>query len=147
MPAVNPAVSPPHPVKPVPAEDMRSRYLDLAEMEWESTPFPGIVAKVLLDDKSTGLSTMLLRLAPGAVVPDHVHQAIEQTYVLEGSLDDHEGSCTAGNFVWRPAGSRHEAVAPNGALILSFFTAPNKFFGGQPFFTEDGATGKRGTKA
>jgi anti-sigma factor ChrR (cupin superfamily) len=137
----------PHPTMPVPPEDGRSRYLDLARMDWETTPFPGIEAKILLDDKSTGLSTMLLRLAPGAVVPDHVHQAIEQTFVLEGSLDDHEGSCTAGNFVWRPAGSRHEAVSPNGALILSFFTAPNKFFGGQPFFTDEDAAGSGGAKA
>lgn len=117
-------------------DDTVSRYFELDAMEWEETPFPGIRMKRLLDDKATGMSTMLFELAPGAIVPDHVHQGIEQTYVLSGSLEDHEGACTAGNFVWRPAGSRHEAVAPNGAVILSMFTKPNHFFGGTPFFTE-----------
>ena len=42
-------------------------------------------------------------------------------HVLEGSLEDDEGKCTAGNFVWRPAGSRHTAKAPNGAMFIAFF--------------------------
>src|SRR6516225_8624791 len=50
----------------------------------------------------------------GAVVPLHEHTALEQTYVIEGSLEDHEGKCGPGQFVWRPAGNQHEAVAPNG---------------------------------
>jgi hypothetical protein len=58
------------------------------------------------------------------------------TYVLEGTLEDDEGVCMAGNFVWRPAGSTHEAVAPNGALILGIFMKPNYFAAGQKFFTE-----------
>jgi anti-sigma factor ChrR (cupin superfamily) len=70
------------------------------------------------------------------VVPLHEHTAIEMTYVLEGTLEDDEGVCTAGNFVWRPAGSTHEAVAPKGALILGIFMKPNHFAAGQKFFTE-----------
>ena len=57
-------------------------------------------------------------MAPGAVVPLHEHTALEQTYVLKGTLEDHEGVCGPGQFVWRPAGNQHEAVAPNGAVIL-----------------------------
>ena len=38
------------------------------------------------------------------------------------------GEAGAGSFVWRPAGSRHVARAPNGALVLGFFLQPNKFF-------------------
>jgi anti-sigma factor ChrR (cupin superfamily) len=65
--------------------------------------------------------------APGAELPLHEHVEIEQTYVLEGTLVDHEGEVTAGNYVWRPAGSRHVAVAPHGALMLSIFLKPNTF--------------------
>jgi len=55
---------------------------------------------------------------------------IEQTYVLEGSLECQEGTCRAGQFVWRPAGSRHEAWAgPQGGLFIAMFQVPNKFFG------------------
>ena len=53
--------------------------------------------------------TALMRFAPGAVLPDHEHVNIEQSYVLEGSLVDKEGSakgatCNAGEFIWREAG-------------------------------------------
>ena len=33
-----------------------------------------------------------------------------------------------GEFVWRPAGSRHVAVAPEGGLMLAIFQIPNKFY-------------------
>ena len=48
--------------------------------------------------------------------------------MLEGTLEDSEGVCKAGVYVWRPGGSRHTARAPNGCLVLSFFLKPNKFF-------------------
>jgi len=63
------------------------------------------------------------------VLPDHEHVRIEQTFVIDGSLADAEGTCTAGNFVWRPTGSRHEAYAPEGGVFLGIFQVPNKFFG------------------
>ena len=60
-------------------------------MEWQKTRFPGCEAKTLLFDRTTGLMTALMRFAPGAVLPDHEHVNIEQTYVLDGSLVDKEG--------------------------------------------------------
>jgi anti-sigma factor ChrR (cupin superfamily) len=71
---------------------------------------------------------VLLKMDPGAVLPDHEHVLIEQTYVLEGSLVCGEGTCKAGNFVWRPAGSRHTAGTPDGGLMLAMFQVPNRFF-------------------
>lgn len=62
----------------------------------------------------------MFKLEAGAVVPLHEHTALEQTYVIDGSLEEHEGKCGPGQFVWRPAGNQHEAVAPNGAVLLSF---------------------------
>jgi anti-sigma factor ChrR (cupin superfamily) len=84
-------------------------------------------------DKETGLVTTLMRLAPGAVLPDHEHVKIEQTYILEGKLVDKEGSAAGltvgpGEFVWREAGSRHVAWTAEGALMLAMFQVPNKFF-------------------
>ncbi len=107
---------------------LASRYVDVASLPWASTRFKGVEIKVLMEDKETGLLTALTRLAPGAVLPDHEHVELEQTYVLEGSLVDAEGVATAGNYVWRPAGSRHDAHAPKGCVTLSFFLKPNKFF-------------------
>ncbi|MGE8944144.1 cupin domain-containing protein [Leptospira interrogans] len=107
---------------------LASRYVTVSDLPWAPTRFPGVDIKVLMEDKETGLLTALTRLAPGAVLPDHEHVDIEQSYVLEGSLADGEGVATAGNYVWRPPGSRHVAHSPDGAVVLSFFLRPNRFF-------------------
>jgi anti-sigma factor ChrR (cupin superfamily) len=104
-----------------------------ADMEWQQTRFPGCEVKTLLFDSATGLVTALIRFAPGAVLPDHEHVKIEQTYVLEGKLVDKEGPAARlevnpGEFVWREAGSRHVACAPEGGLMLAMFQIPNKFY-------------------
>jgi len=107
---------------------MDSRFVDVHDMPWEDTRFDGVKAKTLVIDKPSGMVTVLLKMEPGAVLPDHEHVLIEQTFVIEGALVCGEGVCTAGNFVWRPAGSRHAAGTPNGGLMLAIFQVPNKFF-------------------
>jgi anti-sigma factor ChrR (cupin superfamily) len=105
-----------------------SRFVDVAGLPWESTRFPGVQQKILLLDRDSGVVTALMKFAPGAKLPDHEHVLIEQTYVLEGSLVCGEGECKAGEYVWRPAGSRHEAWAgPQGGLMLAIFQIPNRF--------------------
>ena len=107
---------------------LSSRYVTVDDIPWQETKFKGIRIKVLMEDPDTGLQTVLSKMEPGSVLTDHQHVALEQSFVLEGSLVDHEGEVTAGNYVWRPAGSRHVAHAPNGALVLGFFLKPNHFF-------------------
>jgi len=108
---------------------LASRFVEVAALPWEPTRFRGVEMKTLLIDRETGVLTALMKFAPGARLPDHEHVEIEQTYVLEGSLVCPEGECGAGQFVWRPAGSRHEAWAgPQGGLMLAIFQLPNKFF-------------------
>jgi anti-sigma factor ChrR (cupin superfamily) len=104
-----------------------SRLVEVSALGWMPTPFKGIDVKTLLKDELTGLMTCLFRWQPGAELPMHEHVRLEQTYVLEGSLVDDDGEVTAGNFVWRPAGSKHVATSPNGALVLCFFLEPNRF--------------------
>jgi anti-sigma factor ChrR (cupin superfamily) len=109
--------------------ELASRFVEVAKVPWKSTPHKGVEVKPLLVERETGLMTMLVRMAPGSRLPDHEHVLIEQTYVLEGSLVCGEGECKAGDFVWRPAGSRHEAWGgPQGGLMLAMFQLPNKFF-------------------
>ncbi|MFZ1910640.1 MAG: cupin domain-containing protein [Burkholderiales bacterium] len=108
---------------------MASRFVDVAALPWQKTIYAGVEAKTLLLERATGLLTVLLKMAPGAKLPDHQHVLIEQTWVLEGSLECGEGVCGAGQFVWRPAGSRHEAWAgPEGGLMLAMFQIPNRFY-------------------
>lgn len=107
---------------------LASRLVDVDKMPWTPSRWPGIHLKVLMEDKDTGLLTALTKFDKGAVLPDHEHVELEQTYVLEGSLVDDDGEVTPGQYVWRPGGSRHTAHSPNGCIVLSFFLKPNKFF-------------------
>ena len=92
---------------------LASRFVDVERLPWEKT----------------GLLTLLMKMAPGARLPDHEHVEIEQTYVLQGSLLCGAGECKAGEFVWRPAGNRHEAWAgPQGGVMLAMFQIPNRFY-------------------
>ncbi len=75
-------------------------------------------------------------MAPGSRVPLHMHPDVEQTYMLKGSLIDEQGACSAGNFVWRPAGNTHEAHSPDGTVFISIFLKPNKFLDEQRTFAK-----------
>ena len=114
-----------------PVDDLRSHHFKPADMGWVKTRFAGCEMKPLLVDGKSGLATLLIRMAPGAELPDHEHVLIEQTYVLEGSLVDKEGpdagtEVKAGEFVWRPAGSRHSAWAPKGGTFLAHIPDPEQ---------------------
>jgi anti-sigma factor ChrR (cupin superfamily) len=113
--------------------DLRSRHVRPQEMPWEKMRFPGCECKTLLFDPKSGMATVLMKMAPGATLPDHEHVMVEQTYVLSGTLADKEGPDTGlvigpGEFVSRPAGSRHVAWSPTGGEMLAIFQIPNKFF-------------------
>jgi anti-sigma factor ChrR (cupin superfamily) len=112
---------------------LASRLVDVEALPWQATRFPGIEIKTLLFDRASGVASSLMRMAPGSMLPDHEHVQIEQTWVVEGHLVDKAGpdegiECKAGQFIWRPAGSRHTAWSPKGGLMLAFFQIPNKFY-------------------
>ena len=86
---------------------LASRFVDVESLPWQPTRFPGVEIKLLVENPETGEHTSLTKMAPGAVLPNHEHVGLEQSFVLEGSLVDDQGVVTAGNFVWRPGGSVH----------------------------------------
>ncbi len=102
---------------------LASRFIATEAVPWIETA-PGNKMKVIYHDPATGMLTILAKLEPGAGIPAHVHEDLEQTFVLEGSLLDAEGECTAGNFVIRAKGSRHAPTAPKGCTMLVFFLKP-----------------------
>ena len=102
---------------------LASRFVETESLPWVQTG-PGSKMKVIYHDPASGLLTILGKLEPGAGIPAHVHEDLEQTFVLEGSLVDKEGECTAGNFVIRAKGSHHSPTAPNGCTMLVFFLKP-----------------------
>ena len=97
-----------------------SRYEDIDTIPWGPARY-GTQSKVLYKDNEAKQALIMVKADPGAVLSDHEHMGLELTYVIEGSLEDDYGKCTAGNFVWRPKGSRHQARCPNGAVFLVLF--------------------------
>ena len=108
--------------------DGQTDVVDVLAMAWKDLA-PGVRCKVLYRDERSGLSCVLFNFAAGATTPRHVHTGLECTYVIEGSLEDHDSLISAGNFAVRRAGSVHQARAPQGSLHLAFFTGPVKDLG------------------
>ena len=102
---------------------LASRFIETDTVPWIENA-PGHKSKVIYYDPKTEMLTIISKLEPGAGIREHTHEDLEQTYVLEGSLVDDEGECTAGNFVIRAKGSRHSPTAPNGCTMLVFFLKP-----------------------
>lgn len=65
--------------------------------------------RLLYSNPETGMSKILIRIAPAFEVPLHGHTELEQTYMLEERFVDDESECGLGDFVWRPSGNRHIA--------------------------------------
>jgi anti-sigma factor ChrR (cupin superfamily) len=105
-----------------------SSYIKPAQMDWKPTRFDKISIKVLYEDREKGEMTCLLKLEPGAYVPFHKHPEIEQTFVLEGSVEDHDGVATAGDYIWRKPGSLHDNRSPGGAVVLAVYRKPNLYY-------------------
>jgi anti-sigma factor ChrR (cupin superfamily) len=105
-----------------------STYVKPAAIEWRPTRFDKVSIKVLYEDPERGEMTCLLKLAPGAYIPFHQHPEIEQTLVLEGSVEDHDGVATAGDYIWRKPGSRHDNRSPGGAVLFAVYRKPNIYY-------------------
>ena len=101
-----------------------STYVKPSQMDWKPTRFEKVSIKVLYEDPERGEMTCLLKLEPGAHIPFHKHPEIEQTLVLEGSVEDHDGVATAGDYIWRKPGSLHDNTSPGGAVLFAVYRKP-----------------------
>ena len=104
-----------------------STYVKPQQMEWQKTQFDKVWLKILYENREKGESTVLVKLEPGAHLPYHKHPELEQAYVLEGSMYDHDGTCSAGEYVWRKPGSLHENHSDTGAIVLAVYRKQNIF--------------------
>jgi anti-sigma factor ChrR (cupin superfamily) len=93
-----------------------SLYVTAADRDWQERR-PGVHWKVLWEEGDR--RAVLVRYAPGATIPRHRHVGDEQIFVLEGSVSDDTGTCTAGNYARRPPGCVHAVASADGALVLA----------------------------
>jgi quercetin dioxygenase-like cupin family protein len=96
-----------------------SVYVKPQDMAWKPTQIDKVSIKVLYENRELGESTVLLKLEPGAVIPFQKHPKLEQAFVLEGSMYDHDGICRKGKYVWRKPNSFHDNRTDGGVLIFA----------------------------
>ncbi len=88
-------------------------------------PFREGVEIASLRDGSPGVA--LLRYAPGAGVPRHLHTAMETILVLEGVQSDERGDYPAGTLILNPEGTAHSVWSGPGCTVLIQWNRPVEF--------------------
>lgn len=81
--------------------------------------------------KRKGISVRLLRIAPGAALPDHGHGGAEHTLVLEGSFSDETACFRRGDVESADSQDSHAPVAgaEGECICLAVTHAPLRFRG------------------
>lgn len=102
-----------------------SYFVNVDRVPWVERR-PGVFWKVLWEDPDGRHKAILMRYEPGATIPRHRHLGDEQIFVLEGSIADDTGVCTAGNYARRPPGCVHAVASATGAVVLAITSGPTE---------------------
>lgn len=96
-----------------------------SEGEWRQLR-EGVLMKQLYVDRASGITTSLVRMEPGAFLPMHQHQGVEQLYIIEGDCNVSGEVLGPGDYHRADAGSIHERTfTVNGTMFL--LVAPEKY--------------------
>src|SRR5881392_197105 len=80
-----------------------------SEPEWEQVA-PGIECKLLATDTERDRVSMLVRLAPGASYPAHVHAGVEELHLLAGELWINDRKLIPGDYNYGAPGAEDHRV-------------------------------------
>lgn len=90
-----------------------------AEARWVASGLPGVAYKVLGRDRERGITTRLLRLAPGVEYPKHAHAGLEEIYILEGRVRINGVVLGPGDYCRSEAGTEESGTfTETGAMAL-----------------------------
>jgi anti-sigma factor ChrR (cupin superfamily) len=91
-----------------PAAPVDLTVVDTNTEPWQGFPVEYIGANLehipLMSDPDTGMQVLKMVYRAGFTNPWHSHSCAHGVYVLEGSLNTHQGDYPAGSFVWFPEG-------------------------------------------
>jgi anti-sigma factor ChrR (cupin superfamily) len=95
---------------------------------WEDAPFVPFREGVEIARLHDGPPAVaLLRYAPGAGVPAHLHRGLETILVLQGSQSDERGEYPQGSLILNPEGTSHRVWSDKGCVVLIQWTLPVEF--------------------
>ena len=90
--------------------------------EWEEVA-PGISCKILATDLDTDRVSMLVRLAPGASYPPHLHAGTEELHLLAGELWINERKLHPGDYSHAVAGTGDYRVSTDTGCTCVLITS------------------------
>lgn len=93
---------------------------------WEATAFDGVLRRTLWQD-GPNVAVSILRLEPGAEVPEHLHFRPLEVYVLQGSVRDGAAEYVAGEYAYTGAGTRRTLRSDAGCALLCWADGPAVF--------------------
>jgi quercetin dioxygenase-like cupin family protein len=114
-----------------PSKPVELTVVDTNTATWELFPVEYIKANLehvpLVSDEETGMMVLKMIYRAGFTNPWHSHSCAHGVYVLDGTLNTHQGDYPAGSFVWFPEGGvmQHGATQDEDVTFL-FIT--NKAF-------------------
>jgi anti-sigma factor ChrR (cupin superfamily) len=108
--------------------DLFGSATDFDRFAWQ--PFrEGVEIARLHGDGGPGPSTALLRYAPGAQVPVHIHHGVEHIIVLAGAQADADGSYGVGSVLIHGPGTSHSVTSEQGCIVLAIWEKPVEILG------------------
>ncbi|WP_026606238.1 cupin domain-containing protein [Methylocapsa acidiphila] len=99
------------------SEDQARVVVDTASAAWKQTQTPGLATMSL--HAFAGVSTSLMRLAPGLVVARRLDPRGEEILVIEGALSDADGEYSKGAWIRDPGGRETVFSSQEGCILLT----------------------------
>ena len=95
-----------------------------SEEGWRMAGFPGVRVKTLSVDEGRDVVTLLLKMAPGSRIPDHLHDdGADEGIVISGDVVTGGRLMRAGDYYYAGAGTLHtNTVSPGGCTALVSLT-------------------------
>ena len=112
------------------AKPVELTVVDTNTAAWELFPVAYIGANLehvpLMSDPDTGMMILKMVYRAGFTNPWHSHPCAHGVYVLEGTLNTHQGRYPAGSFVWFPEGGimEHGATQDEDCTFLFITNKP-----------------------
>ncbi len=101
---------------------------DFSNVRWRTF---GSVGEIRLLPEANGYVTRLLKIRPGAGVPDHTHEGMEATVVIRGAFSDCTGRYGPGDVAMVDGELDHSPIAEAGepCICLAVTDAPLRLTG------------------
>lgn len=122
-----------------------ARLGDQRDHPWLPLPWKGVYNKVLLFDRSTGLTLELAKIDQGAVFPEHYHTTVQTQFLVSGRIRVKSGEILEpGTFNVIPPGQLHGPFeALEEAITFKYFASVPVYLlpdGATFIYREDGKT-------